>query len=174
MLEPTYKRTTLQPWRLSCCQIYFCEQETTGIVYHHRSQSLIRSRLFLLEPVCFLISHWDAYMPRHDRPLSSSALSCSIRVLRQPRSQVAEAPRHSCHIQSHLLCGEAKIYSKQIFCCALVWFIPFLILIISKWCLFFLLFCLSLEFIHTSNKSNQTEENKMQSKTFHWLLPNYH
>lgn len=111
---------------LSCCQIYFCEQETTGIVYHHRSESLIRSRLFLLEPVCFLISHWDAYMPWHDRALSSST-SFSIRVLHQPQAQVAMhwgTPATLSHISS-----EAKIYWGQNL---LLWFIPFLILIISN------------------------------------------
>lgn len=146
---------------LSCCQIYFCEQETTGIVYHHRSESLIRSRLFLLEPVCFLISHWDAYMPWHDRALSSST-SFSIRVLHQPQAQVAMhwgTPATLSYISS-----EAKIYWGQNL---LLWFIPFLILIISKWCLYFLLFSLSHEFIRTSKKSNQTEGNEMQSKSFH-------
>lgn len=60
--------------------------------------------------------------------------------------------------------SEAKIYWGQNL---LLWFIPFLILIISKWCLFFLLFSLSQEFICTSKKSNQTEGNEMQSKSFH-------
>lgn len=102
MFEPAYKHRTLPPWVLSCCQIYFCKQETTGIVYHHRSESLIRSRLFLLEPVCFLISCWDAYMPWHDRALSSSA-SFFIRVLRQPQAQVAMhwgTPAKLSHISS--------------------------------------------------------------------------
>lgn len=53
-------------WRLSSCQQCFCEQETTGIVYHRRTEWLIRSRPFLLEPVCFFIPHWDVHMPWHD------------------------------------------------------------------------------------------------------------
>lgn len=135
-------------------------------------QSLIRSRLFLLEPVCFLISHWDAYMPWHDRALSSST-SFSIRVLRQRQAQVAMHWGTPATL-SHISVGKQRFTEGKIFHCALLWFIPFWVLIISKWCLFFLLFSLSHEFIHTSKKSNQTEENEMQSKSFHSLLPNYH
>ena len=50
MSEHTYKHPN-HPWTLTRCQWCFCEQETTGIVYHCGSESLIRSRLFLLEPV---------------------------------------------------------------------------------------------------------------------------
>lgn len=62
------------------------------------------------------------------------------------------ALRHSCHTQSlsQFLCGKAKIYWGQIFRCALLWFIAFPILIISKRCSFFLLLFLNYKFIHTS------------------------
>lgn len=160
--EPTYMHTTLQPWMLSCCQIYFSEQETTGIVYHHRSESLIRSRLFLLEPVCFLISHWDAYMPWHDRaPPPPSPSECFV----NPRPKVAVhwgTPATLSHTSS---VGKQRFTEDKIFCCALLWFIPSLILIISKWCLFFLLLSLSHKFIHIS-KESQPEGNEMQSKSF--------
>lgn len=139
-------------WRLSSCQQCFYEQETTGIVYHRRSEWLIRSRPFLLEPVCFFIPHWDVHMPWHDPYLPPPPPPESL--IRPRSSSTSEETLYDAlpsRWDTTLLWGSTTqgtmLSWRQMFPFVLLHFTPFFTLIISRQCLFFF-FSSLLPFVH--------------------------
>lgn len=103
--------------------------------------------------------HGMTQLPPPPGPPARASASFSIRLLRQPQPRLpmqGGTPATLSHTSS---VEKQRFTEDKIFCCALLRFIPFLILIISKWCLFFLLFSLS----HTS-KESQADRKGMKCK----------